>query len=270
MPLYFTDKKRHWPPPKPVQYILAITLLIIALLVLGGWLFIRFVYTAPQSEETPQDESVISQDDLPDFGNCLIIVEDAGAERFALVKTAPKDRQITVTALSPDTTTGDGTLRDVLKKYGPSRAARSIADTLDIATIHYMSFSIADIETLFSRLGVNLQFSLPEEIAYDDENGATVHLEAEVRKLTPTQIASLFRYDQWEKESNRVNLAADVVTAAINELLLPGKSLKGYFELLSNTSVTDLRIDQYNAYVIGWEYLASVNQGAVAQRTDSQ
>lgn len=270
MTLNFTEKKRRWPPPKPVQYILAVTLLVIAVAILLGWLFIRFVYTAPQVEEPPQeqDTSAISPDDLPEAGHCLIIVEDVGYERFALVTTAPKDRQVTVTALSPDTPTDDGTLRDVLQKHGPSRATQAIADTMTLPVMHYMSFSINDIETLFTRLGENLLLTIPEEVTYKDENGATIHLKAEARKLTPSQVASVFRYDQWKEPNNGDALAADVTVAVLNASLRPGKSLKGYFELLSNTAATDLRIDQFNAYAIGWEYLASVNQGAVAQRAD--
>lgn len=270
MSLNFTNKKRHWPPPKPVQYILAITLLVIAVAILLGWLFIRFVYTAPQPEETPQDQdsSMIAPEDLPDAGHCLIIVEDVGHERFAIVKTAPKDQQITVTALSPDTPIGGGTLSDVLKKYGPSRAAQAVADAMTLPMMHYMAFSINDIETLFTRLGENLLLTIPEEVTYKDENGATIHLKAETRKLTPSQIASVFRYDQWKDPNHGDALAADVTVAVLNANLRPGKSLKGYFELLSNTAATDLRIDQFNAYAIGWEYLASVNQGAVAQRAD--
>lgn len=270
MPLYFTEKKKHWPPPKAVQYILAIALLLIAIFALGAWLFIYFGNTTPQPEETPQDGTVISPEDLPNAGYCLVIVEDAGLERFALVKTAPKSQQILVTALSADTATNEGTLSDVLKKHGPSRAAQSIADTLNLPMVHYMSFSINDLETLFTRWGNSLPLSIPEEVSYKDENGATIFLKAEHRKLTPSQIASLFRYDQWENSENHDGLAADVITAALNECLLPGKSLKGYFELLSNTAVTDLRIDQFNAYVIGWEYLVAANQGNVAQRGDTQ
>ena len=269
MPLYFTERKRHWPPPKPVQYILAITLLVIAVSVLIGWLLVRFVYTAPHPEEPPLDTSVISPEDLPDAGHCLIIVEDNGYERFAIVNTLPKDSCIKVTAVSPDTQTADGTLRDILKKHGPARAAKSVSDTLNLPSMHFLSFSINDVETLFTRLGENLVFSVPEEISYKDENGATIHLKAESRKLTPPQIASLFRYDQWRDTENGDNLAANIVTAVINECLRPGKSLKGYFELLANTASTDLRIDHFNAYALGWEYLASINQGAVAQISNS-
>ena len=267
MPLYFTDKKRRWPPSKPVQYILAVALLIIAVAVLVGWLFVRFIYAEPQPDSTPtEDTADISKEDLPDAGYCLIIVEDTGCERFALVQSDPKNQKITVSALSPNTQTGEGELTELFKKRGPSHTAQVVAQTMNLSTVHYMSFSIADIETLFTRLGVNLQFTVPEDVTYKDTNGATVYLTAESRKLTPSQIASLLRYDQWENNENGDNLAADITTAVINECLRTGKSLKGYFELLANTSATDLRIDQFNAYLIGWEYLASINQGTVAQR----
>ena len=239
MPLYFTDKKRRWPPSKPVQYIAACTLLVIGLIVLGSWLFVRFVYTeSDPADQTPQDPSIVDINDLPETSYCLIIVEDDGYERFALVKTSPKEASVSVAPLSPMTETEDGRLYSLLKKYGPSRTTQAIARKLGLPSLHYMAFSTDDVEILFTRLGESLQFHVPEEVTYTDENGATIRLETGSHKLTPTQIASLLRYTKWENKDNEAALASDITAAAINQCLRPDKSLKGYFELLSNTSVT--------------------------------
>lgn len=269
MPLYFTDKKRRWPPSKPVQYIIACTLLLIGLIVLCSWLFLRFVYTEPVPSDPTVDSSDHSSEDLPNASYCLIIVEDVGYERFALVKTVPKETSVSVAALSPTLETAEGPLYGVLKKHGPAHTAQLIAQQMSLSTLHYLSFSITDIETLFTRLGENLPFAIPEEIAYKDENGATIRLKAETHKLTPNQISSLLRYTQWENKDHEYHLAADLTVALINQCLRPNKSLKGYFELLSNTAVTDLRIDHFNKYLIGLEHLAANNGGAIATRTET-
>lgn len=269
MSLHFRDKKKRWPPSKPVQYILAGLLAILALAVLGGWLFLRFIYTEPTPDDTTQNPTVEGEVELADTSYCLIILEDVGYERFALVKTVPQDATVSVTPLSPTFETADGALYALLKKYGPAQTAQFVAQTMEISNLHYMSFSITDLENFFTRLGENLQFTIPEEVAYKDENGATIRLKAESHKLTPNQIAALLRYTQWSDKTNESDLAAHLVTALVNQCLRTDKSLKGYFELLSNTAVTDLRIDQFNAYRSSLEYLTTRNEGSIAQVTAS-
>lgn len=269
MSLHFRDKKKRWPPPKPVQYILACLLVVIAVAVLGGWLYIRFVYTEPTPEDTSSDSSGSDEVELADTAYCLVIVEDVGYERFALVKTVPQDSTISVTPLSPTFETADGALYSLLKKYGPAQTARLVAQSLNIPGLHYTSFSITDVENFFTRLGENLRFTIPEDVSYKDENGATIRLKAEEHKLTPNQIVALLHYTQWNNTANETDLAAHIVTALVNQCLHSDKSLKGYFELLSNTSVTDLRIDQFNAYRSSLEHLAANNDGSIAKITSS-
>ena len=269
MPLHFTDKKTHWPPSKPVQYILAFSLLLVAILVLGGWLYFRFVYIESNEPNTNPNSATADVQELPHSSYSLVIVEDANYERFALVKASPKDDSITVTPISPMMNTNEGELRNLLKKHGAAHTAKIVAESLNIPEIHYVSFSITDVETFFTRLGINLTFDVPENVSYQDENGATIRLAAETHRLTPNQIVSLLRYTQWENLDNEVTLAADITAAVMNQCLLPNKSLKGYFELLSNTATTDLRIDQFNAYLLGLEHLVSLNDGDLVHRTET-
>ena len=168
MSLHFRDKKKRWPPSRPVQYILACLLALVALAVLGSWLFIRFVYTEPIPDDTIQTPSADSDVELGDTSYCLVIVEDVGYERFALIKTMPQDTKISVTPLSPSFETAEGALYALLKKYGPAQTTQFVADALEISNLHYLSFSITDVENFFTRLGVNLQFTIPEEVAYKD------------------------------------------------------------------------------------------------------
>lgn len=266
MPLYFTDKKKRWPPPKPLQYFLAILVLMIAVTILIGWLFFRFVYTNPTGgADTSQDHSDTAV--LPNDSYCLVIIEDVGHEQFAIVQLSPKEEHISVTPVPASLTTENGILAELLQKQGAAKAVQAVADTLAIPLTHYASFSIADAENFFIKLGENVQFTLPEAVIYKDENNATVRLDAEQQTLTPKQIAALLRYSDWSDPSHHENLAADLTVSLINQCLRPQRSLKGYFELLSNTSATDLRIDQFNAYLSGLEHLAAKNDGKLAKRT---
>lgn len=265
MALHFTDKKKRWPPSKPVQYVLACLLLVLGLFILGGWLFIRFVYTEPSPDDTPHDSPSFVEEDLLDTIYCLVIVEDSGYEHFSLVKTAPKENTVSVTPLSPMLMTSNGELYTLVKKYGPAQTSQTVAQQLGIPSLHYISFSLSDTENFFTRLGENLQFKIAEDISYKDENGAVIHLNKGIHKLTPNQITALLRYTQWENADNRTQLGANIVASVINQCLIPNKSLKGYFELISNTSTTDLRIDQFNAYRNSLEHLAESNNGSLAQ-----
>lgn len=267
MALSFTDKKKRWPPPKPVQYALAILALLTAVAVLAGWLYIRFIYTESPNDGTT-DDTIQVETELPDPAYCLVVIEDVGYERFALVKADPKNNTVSVMALPASMDTGSGTLTTVLQKYGATRTVQAAASALDLPITHFLSFSIADVQNLLTKLGENLQITLSEEVTYRDENGATVRLTADKRALTPKQITAVLRHSQWESEENGVNVAADLTVALINQCLRPKRSLKGYFELLSNTAYTQLRIDNYNAYIVGLEHLASINDGNLAKRTD--
>lgn len=267
MPLTFVDKKKRWPPPKPVQYALAILALLVAIALLTGWLYVRFIYTTPTDADTP-DTTAPTGIELPDISYCLVIIEDAGYERFALIRTDPTAETISITAISPTMTVENGILASVQQKYGAARVTQAVATTLNLPVSNYLSFSITDVQNLFTKLGENLQCTLSEEVTYRDENGATVRLAADRRALTPKQITAVLRHTEWSTEENGVNIAADLTAALINQCLRPKRSLKGYFELLSNTASTNLRIDHYNAYLTGLEHLASVNNGHLAKRTE--
>ena len=268
MPLTFVDKKKRWPPPKSVQYLLALVALLAALSLLIGWLYVRFIYTEPTPPDTSNTDQTVGTE-LPDVSYTLIIIEDVGYERFALVKADPCHDSVSVMALSPTMETDTGTLATLSQKYGATKTTQAVAATLNVPVTNFLFFSIADVQNLLTKLGENLQFSLSEEVAYRDENGATVRLTTDKRALTPKQITAILRHTEWSVSDNGVNVAADITAALINQCLHPKRSLKGYFELLANTAYTNLRIDHYNAYLTGLEHLASVNNGELAKRVDS-
>ncbi len=262
MPLYFT-KPRRWPPSKPVQYAVSVIAILAALALLITWLALGFGGNdATQSDSTTDgtEKPVV----LPDSAYCMVIIKDVGYERFALVESDPNGGVIEITPMSPTTEFNGTALANILQKQGPIGVTKAIAALTNLPVSHYLSFSIANAENFFTKLGENLSFTLSEEIAYKDDNGATVRLRAESLQLTPKQIAALLQYQQWENAQAYDTICAEITAAVINQCLMPDRSLKGYFELLSNHASTDLRIDHFNAYQTGLEHLASVNDGKIA------
>lgn len=269
MPLYFTDQKRRWPPPKPIQYVLAIITLALAVAVLVGWLLLRFVYTDAEqgggSSTTTTTGTSIAQTELPNTSYCLLIIEDAGHERFALMKIAPKENAITVDAISPSLPLNETeTMAQLYRRTKASQLTQAVAAYYQLPLEHYVSLSIAELEKLIVTWGGSLRMAPAEEMSYRDENGAIVRLPAEINAMSPKQIAAMLRYNQWKDKQNHDGLAADVAVALFNQILTPNRDLnRCYSDLAANTS---LRIHHFNALYEGLKHLASLNDGAIAQR----
>ena len=264
MPLIFT-KKRRWPPSKPVQYILACIAVVAALSLLIGWLVIGFGENNNNPSHTKGDDDVSPT--LPGTSYCMVIIKDVGYERFDLVEAIPSKDAITVVGISPVTAIDGNTLASILQKQGPAGATTAVANFMQLPVQHYLSLSIADTEELFTKLGENLTFSLSEDVAYVDENGATVNLAADTIHLTPKHITALLKHQDWLNSARYDTVIAALTAATLNQHLKDERSLKGYFELITNTTTTDLRIDHFNAYLAGLEHLASVNDGDLAKFT---
>lgn len=267
MPLYFTDKKRRWPPPKPVQYLLAGLALAVAVTVLVGWLLLRFVYgdteQPPKTDPTTTDSQI--QTDLPDTAYCLFIIEDEGYERFALVEFAPADNRITVEAIPASLSLTEGeTVAQVYQRTKAAHITRAIAEHYQLPLEHYVSLSISEMEKLIMGWGGSLRMAPPEAVTYQDENGATVRLPAEVNAMTPKQIAAMLRNTHWVNEENGLGLAADIATALLNQILTPSRDLSRCFSDIS--SHTSLKIHHFTNYQLALSHLASLNGGAIAQR----
>lgn len=263
MPLYFTDKKRRWPPSKPTQYILAILALILALVLLIVWINVGFGTsdnTSDSADKQPSNTGV----DLPGVSYCLVVIEDPGSEKFSLVCADPTNETISIASLSSDMALSSGSLASVLQSQGISKTAEALADTLALPLSHYLSFSISDAEKLLIQLG-NPVLSIPEDVAYKDENGATVRLPAGQRSVTPAQVSALLRYTGWENRQHGECLLSALTVTLINTHLTKESTLKGYFELLSNTGSTNWRIDHYNEYLSGMQHLISANKGELAK-----
>lgn len=274
MPLYFTDKKKRWPPPKPVQYIIAVIALLAAVGVLITWLLLRFVYTTPDDESTPttgQSSTVTTtttqtQIDLPDNGYCLLIIEDVGYEGFAVIECAPADNRILVQPISPtELLTETETATQLYRRAKAAEVTKAIANHCQLPLEHYISLSISETMALITRWCGTLSMTPPEEISYRDENGAIVNLPAVQNALTPKQVAAMLRYQQWEQAESGDNLTADLAVALINQVLTPSQNLNKLYNDIADDS--SIRIHHFNDFYKGLAHLASRNDtGCIAQR----
>ena len=264
MPLYFTEKKKHWPPPKPVQYALAVIALLLAVGILTVWLRVfKDSNTTPSSDTPTTTTSSQIEKELPDKGYFLLIIEDAEYERFALIELAPNADSITDQPISPDMTLNDAeTVVQMYRRTKAGQVTQALATHYQLPLEHYVSLTISEIETLVSRWGGSLTMTPPEEITYRDENGATVRLPAEANALTPKQIAAMLHHRQWDSEQNDLQLSADLTVAILNHLLTPNRDLnKIYNDIADHTSI---RVHHFQAFYDGLLHLAT-NDGLLAQ-----
>lgn len=273
MPLYFTDKKKRWPPPKPVQYIAAVIALVTAVGILSTWLLLRFVYTSPDSDTSPTTGKTTTgittttqtQLDLPDNGYCLFIIEDTGYEGFAIIECAPTDNRIVVRPVSPTLPVNEHeTVTEIYRRAKAAEVTKAIANHYQLPLDHYITLSISEVMSLITRWCGTLPMTPPEDISYRDENGAVVRLPATLNALTPKQVAEMLRHKQWKDAKNGENLTADLTTALINHILTPSQNLNQLYNDIADDS--SIRIHHFNAFYKGLAHLASINDGSIAQR----
>ena len=268
MALYFT-KKRRWPPSKPTQYVLAVLGLIIAIVILSSWLIVRYHRSAPVTPPEQEPSTTAPVEKITEIGHSLLIFDLEGIERFVLIQTNPNTNQISVVPLPSNMTDDDDCLlSEAIHRHGAPQVTATVAETLDLPVRHYLSVSAKGIEQFLGQLDNGILFRIPEQVTFTDENGATIRLSAGEHRLSAGQVRSLLEYTGWKKEKSRVNLAADLTVAVLNQYLVEGRSLEGYFASLSNACVTDLRIDNFNAYRDALAQLAAHNAGNLCHRVD--
>ena len=267
MPLYFTDKKKRWPPSKPVQYILATIALLLAISLLVGWLLLRFVYTdepgTKPSDTTTTTSSI--QIELPDAAYCVFIIEDKGYERFALIKLEPANNRITVDAIPATLPINEQeTLAKMYQRAKAAEIVRAISKHYQIPVEHYISLSIAELEKFILRWDGSLRMAPPEDMVYQDEKGKDRPLHAEITSMTPQQIEAMLKNTCWKNEASGVGLAADLAAALFNQMLTPNRDLQKCFSSISAHS--NLKIHHFTTYRKALDHLANQNSGTIAQR----
>ena len=265
MPLYFTDKKKRWPPPKPVQYVLAALALLTAVGILLMWLrFFAPSSSTPDSDKSGTTTTSQTEQELPKDGYCLLIIEDIGYERFALMKFAPTSERITVQPISPDLSISPTeTVAQMYQRTKAAQVVRALATHYQLPLEHFVPLSTAELEALISDLGGSLHMAPPEAISYRDENGITVRLPAEKNAMTPKQITAMLRYTQWKNEQSHLQLTTNLTVALLNHILTPTRDLNQLFNKLAE--YTSVRVHHFNKFRDGLAHLAALNDGSLAQ-----
>lgn len=268
MALYFT-KRRHWPPSRPVQFVLAFIALALAVAVLIAWLIIGYHRSAPtaipeQEPSSPTEEIEV----VTDIGRCLVILDLEDTHHFLLVQTDPVKARISTVHIPANLVVENTTLGSTLKKHGSPQAVRAVAKALELPMTHYITLDTDGIENFVNQFENGITYTLPEAITYTDENGISARLTAAEHALTGSQVVGILRYDHWKKNSNRTAVATGLVCALLDQYLTDGFPLRSYFGLLANEAVTDLRIDNFNAYHTALTHLAQSNTGGICRIAD--
>ena len=233
MALYF-NKRRRWPPSRPVQFILAFLALLLAIAVLVAWLIIGYHQNAPTPTEEPETMTPSQTEIVTDIGRCLIILDMDTTQHFLLVQTDPATPRVSVMRIPGNLKADEATLKSVFKKNGSPRAMQVVSETLNLPISHYLTLNAKGVENFVNQFENGVVYTLPEEISYTDENDIRIQLTAKEHTLTGGQVKEILRFTDWDKSSNQNKVVTDLVCALFNQYLSSDFPLKSYFGLLSN------------------------------------
>ncbi len=263
MSLEFRRRRFH-KPGKKMQLVLASILLLIAAGFVVFWVAVRLHQpTAPteSSSDSSSDPSAVHADPDWEPTYLLLLLTDEEAPHTVLLRSDPLHASLQATPL-PAAALIDGSTRlDTLyRKEGAAAVTAAVAAALDIPLQHYMALRYDEAESWLNYLENGLTLTLPEPV----RSGA-LWLEAGERSLTATQSVNLLRYTGWNTAGQAETIAADAVTAMLNQYFRATRYLEGDFSALSNLCKTDLRISDFTADKARLTYLTAQNQGALCR-----
>lgn len=244
-------------PGRAIPYILSGIALFIALGILGTWLYIGYRLDNPPEKNNPDTPPSFSEEE-PTTGRCLLILETGNNPHYLLIHTNPTAETISVMEIPYNLAVGDTTLAKSTNK------TKAVSQALGLSVDHYVQMNSANIQEFISQTD-GLIFTLPEAISYKDENGFSTRLNTEERSLTGPQISAILSYTKWKDAKTADTIASQLVAAMLDQYIDKNHSLIAYFRILSNTTKTDLRIDNFNAYKDELTLLATANNGTLCQ-----
>lgn len=263
MPLEFR-RRRLRKPGKKAQFALAIAVLLIAAAFVAFWVAVRLHQpTAPaeSSSDSSSDPAAVHADPAWEPTYLLLLLTDEETPHTVLLRSDPLHASLQATPLPAAALVSDSTQLDVLyRKEGAAAVTAAVAAALDIPLQHYMALRYDEAESWLNYLENGLTLTLPEPV----QSGA-LWLEAGERSLTATQSVNLLRYTGWNTAGQAETIAADAVTAMLNQYFRSDRYLEGDFSALSNLCKTDLRISDFTADKARLTYLAAQNQGALCR-----
>ncbi len=262
----YLNKQRRWSPKRLLQFALAIGALLLAIAVMVAWMLITHHQSNPPS---PSDSSIDASqyvEPITAVDHCLLILDFSQSKRFVLIQTDPAHNRITTVAVPANLADKNGTpLTELLKKHGSLRVIQTVSAALELPVDHYITFNDVSAQSFLSELDHGITYTLPENIQYTDENGATIRLSAGEQKLTGAQAAAVLKHQEWNHTIIKETVAVDLTNAILNQYLLPERRLDGYFAALANGAQTDLRIDNFNAFRHVLSHLADSNTGTLCR-----
>lgn len=261
-------KRRFRKPGKKMQYFLAFTALLLAILAVTTWMYVRHRLSLIGSEDGEDDlSSTVSAEQYTAEDKAGLLVVFTGDEqmRFVLITTDPANAAVTVTAIPDDTATGnDTTLSALYQKHGGARAVSAVATLSKQPVKHYLSISADNAEKWFNRLENGLTVTLSSPLSYPAADGSPTTLSAGEHTLNAVQITALLSYAETPEQA-----CAELLAAMLQQYLRTGRNLTSDFSFLANATQTNLRIGDFTAYRDALSYLATKNDEGVCTVTAS-
>ncbi|HHW45452.1 MAG TPA: LCP family protein [Clostridiales bacterium] len=179
-----------------------------------------------------QTSSVVFVDKRPPENENILLVQkrngsDTDAERFWLIGLDFSKKNITVSALFPETLTFSGGRSDTLKGQfayaGINHAVAAVEGLFDIKIARYAVLSKSDLVSIIDWHG-GIVFTPDKRVSYTDpDTGVTVTLEPERQNLKGGQVLALLDYennDAVERISIEQNLLEAFFNQYVNETYL--------------------------------------------------
>lgn len=256
-------RRRFRKPGKTMQLILAGLLLLIAAGFVVFWVAVRLHQPAAPAESSSDSstDAAAQADPTWEPTYLLILLTDEDAPRAVLLRSDPLRASLQATPLSSAAWISDSSRLDTLfRKEGAAAVTNAVAAALDIPLQHYVALRYDEVESWLNYLENGLILTLPEAV----ESGG-LRLEAGEHSLTATQSVNLLRYTGWSTAEQAQTVAADAVSAMLNQYFRTNRYLEGDFSALSNLCKTDLRISDFAADKARLTYLTAQNQGALCR-----
>lgn len=251
-------KRRFRLPSKKMQYVLAITALLLACALVFCWMIIRHKVEEAQENSTPSDDtsSAVSSPVYTeeDEGHLLLIVTSDETARFIHLHADPANTTIRVTTIDENAVTDNElTLTPLYQKFGAAKVTELLAKAENIPLKHYAAVSDTAAQRWFARFenGITLTLDAPITLpAQEGEEAAEFRAGEQLINATDAT-ALLTRGDD--------HVAAEVIAAMLRQYLHKERLLASDFAYLANIAQTSLRIGDFTDYQDRLTYLAEQN-----------
>lgn len=205
-----------------------------------------------------------------DARNLFLVTTDGAAQGFLAVRADPANSRIRILAVPRDTTVDVGTsqqrLYELYADQGVQKAQSVVGGLLNLEFDNYAVITYDNIERWINQLGDGLEFTLPENLEYEDaESGYSINLAGGPRVLTASQTVRVLRYPRWHGgRKQQADVQAQLLAAMFNQYFLSSRDLEADFDNFIGLLQTDIKVSHFVSAKPMLEYLASRNTGELA------